>query len=252
VTSGAGNGRAVAVVTGGGRNLGRAIVLALARDGFDVVVNTRGDAEHAEKVAAEARERGVAAAVAAADVSDPEAVERMFAVADGLGPVRVLVNNAALRTRVPVHELTIRDWNAVRAVTLDGAFHCVLAALPRLRATGGGRIITMIGANALHGDPSRVHVSAAKHGLIGMTKSLALACEPDQITANAVSPGKMNPEPDGAGTQDEAQRRRAEVADTVAFLASPAACRITGQLIEVGPAPVRGFADRAPDPDARA
>ena len=61
-------------------------------------------------------------------------------------------------------------------VTLDGAFQCVLAALPRLRASGGGRIITMIGANALHGDPGRVHVSAAKHGLIGMTKSLALAC----------------------------------------------------------------------------
>ena len=149
------------MVTGGGRNLGRAIVLALARDGFDVVVNTRGDAEQAEKVAAEAREHGVAAAVAVADVADPAAVERMFAVADGLGPLRVLVHNAALRTRIPVYEVTIRDWNAVRAVTLDGAFHCVLAALPRLRASGGGRIITMIGANALHGDPGRVHVSAA-------------------------------------------------------------------------------------------
>lgn len=233
--------RGVAVITGGARNLGRAIVLALARDGFDVVVNTRVDTEHAEKVAAEARGRGVAAAVAAADVADPAAVERMFAVADELGPVRVLVNNAALRTRVPVHELTIGDWNAVRAVTLDGAFQCVLTALPRLRAAGGGRIITMIGANALHGDPGRVHVSAAKHGLIGMTKSLALACARDEITANAVSPGKMNPDADGAVNEDEARRRRAAVADTVAFLASPAGCGITGQVIEVGPAPVRGF-----------
>ena len=133
------------MVTGGGRNLGRTIVLALARDGFDVVVNTRVDAEQAEKVAAEARQHGVAAAVAVADVADPAAVERMFAVADELGPLRVLVHNAALRTRIPVYDVTAADWEAVRSVTLDGAMNCVLAALPRLR-TRGGSIVSISAA----------------------------------------------------------------------------------------------------------
>jgi 3-oxoacyl-[acyl-carrier protein] reductase len=228
--------KGVAVVTGGARNLGRTIVLALARDGFDVVVNTRSDVDQAEKVAAEARELGVAAAVAAADVSDPAAVERLFAVADGLGPLRVLVNNAAARTRVPVYDVTAADWEAVRAVTLDGAMNCVLAALPRLR-TGGGSVVSIIGGNALRGDPGRFHVSAAKYGLIGMTKALAAACAADHVNVNAVSPSHMNPDVNldkGRDADREAQRRREAVADVVAFLAAPAGSDVTGQLIEVG------------------
>lgn len=223
----------VAVVTGGARNLGRSLVLALARSGYDVVVNARSDVDGAEQTAAEARALGVSAAAVLADVADPDDVAHLFTAADRLGPLRVLVNNAALRTRIPLSELTMADWQAVRAVTLDGAMHCALAALPRLRASGDGRIITMIGGNALRGDPGRVHVSAAKHGLIGMTKAMAAGCESDSVTVNAVSPGKMNPE---GAAEAEAERRRNQVADTVAFLASPAAAGITGQLIEVGPA----------------
>jgi 3-oxoacyl-[acyl-carrier protein] reductase len=229
-----GGGRGVAVVTGGARNLGRAIVLALARDGFDVVVNTRSDVEQAERVAAEARACGVEAAVAAADVADPVAVARMFAVADELGPLRVLVNNAAARTRVPVYEVTTADWEAVRSVTLDGAMNCVLAALPRLR-TDGGSIVSVIGGNALRGDPGRFHVSAAKYGLVGMTKALAAACAPDGVNVNAVSPSNMNPDP-GPEAEGESERRREAVADAVAFLASRAGCDVTGQLIDIGAA----------------
>ena len=223
----------VAVVTGGSRNLGRSLVLALAKSGYDVVVNARSDAEGAERTAEEARALGVSAVVALADVADPDEVAELFATADRLGRVRILINNAALRTRILLPELTIADWQAVRSVTLDGAMHCVLAALPRMHTGGDGRIITMIGGNALRGDPGRVHVSAAKHGLIGMTKALANALADDGITVNAVSPGKMRPE--GASEQ-EGERRRAMVADAVAFLASPAAFGVTGQLIEVGPA----------------
>jgi 3-oxoacyl-[acyl-carrier protein] reductase len=223
----------VALVTGGARNLGRSLVLALARSGYDVVVNARTDVEGAEKTAEDARALGVAAIVAFADVADPDGVTQLFEAADRLGPLRVLVNNAALRTRVPVSELTIADWQAVRSVTLDGAMHCALAALPRLRDTGDGRIVTMIGGNALRGDPGRVHVSAAKHGLIGLTKALSAASATDGITVNAVSPGKMRPDD---ASEQEAERRRGMVADAVAFLASPAACGITGQIIEVGPA----------------
>jgi 3-oxoacyl-[acyl-carrier protein] reductase len=224
----------VAVVTGGARNLGRTIVLALAREGFDVVVNTRSDAATAEIVAAEARAVGVAAAVAVADVADADAVARMFAVADELGPLRVLVNNAAARTRIPVYDVTARDWEAVRSVTLDGAMNCVLAALPRLRAKGGS-IVSIVGGNALRGDPGRFHVSAAKYGLVGMTKALAAACAPDHVNVNAISPSNMNPEP-GPDAEDESRRRREAVADAVAFVASPAGRDVTGQLIEIGAA----------------
>ncbi|WNG86332.1 SDR family NAD(P)-dependent oxidoreductase [Mycobacterium sp. ITM-2016-00317] len=220
------------MVTGGARNLGRSLVLALARSGYDVVVNAKTDAEGAERTAAEARALGVSATAALADVADPDEVGRLFEAVDRLGPLRVLVNNAALRTRVPLSELMIEDWQAVRSVTLDGAMHCALTALPRLRATDSGRIVTMIGGNALRGDPGRVHVSAAKHGLVGMTKALAAACADDGITVNAVSPGKMRP--DNANEQ-EAERRRGMVAQTVAFLASAAAFGVTGQLIEAGP-----------------
>lgn len=220
----------VAIVTGAGRNLGRSIALALARASMDVVVNARSDLAAAERVAAEAGALGVRAIPVLADVTDQAAVEAMIGRAAELGPVRVLVNNAALRTRVPVAELTFEDWRAVHDVVLDGAFRCVRAVLPLLRATGDGRVISVLGANALAGDPSRVHLSAAKHGLVGLTKALANACAADGITVNAVSPGKLDP-PDEA----EAGRRRDHLAATVAFLTSVEAGDVTGQVIEVGP-----------------
>jgi len=166
-------GAGVAVVTGGGRNLGRAMVLALARGGFDVVVNTRSGLDQAELVAKEAERFGVRALAVVADVTDPGAVREMTRRASGIGPLRVLVNNAALRTRAPVGELSFEQWREALDVTLDGAFRCVQAALPELKASGNGRIINLLGANALRGDPTRVHVSAAKHGLVGLTLSLA-------------------------------------------------------------------------------
>jgi NAD(P)-dependent dehydrogenase (short-subunit alcohol dehydrogenase family) len=97
-----------------------------------------------------------------ADVAVPEQVARMFAAAEELGPVRVLVNNAAVRTRVSAYDVTTADWEVARRVTLDGAMHCVFEALPRLRSAGGGAIVSVIGGNALRGDPHRFHVSAAK------------------------------------------------------------------------------------------
>ena len=148
--------------------------------------------------------------------------------------MRVLVNNAAVRTHVPAYDVTATDWESVRSVTLDGAMHCVFEALPRLRSAGGGAIVSIIGGNALRGDPRRFHVSAAKYGLVGMTKGLAAACASDGISVNAVSPSHMEPDPGPAGIEQETQRRRDAVADAVAFLASPSGSDVTGQLIEVG------------------
>lgn len=220
----------VAVVTGGARNLGRAVILALAGAGFDVVVNARTDLDQAKLVAEEATALGVRAVPVLADVTDGAAVDAMMGVAAELGPVRVLVNNASVRGRKPVDELSFEDWRAVHAVTLDGAFRCVQAVLPMMRAAGSGRVVNMIGKNVLAGDPTRVHVSSAKHGLIGLTLALAKACADDGITVNAVSPGHMN-----ADTEAESARRRAQVAGVVAFLASPAADDVTAQVIEVAP-----------------
>ncbi|MET7994391.1 SDR family NAD(P)-dependent oxidoreductase [Amycolatopsis sp. NPDC005232] len=220
----------IAIVTGGVRNLGRAIALALAADGFGVVVTAGSDHATAQQTAGEIAALGVPALGLVADVADPAAVAGMVERAAELGPVRVLVNNAALRTRVPFDELTLAEWAAVRSVTLDGAFHCAHAVLPHLRRAGGGRIVSMIGANALRGDPSRVHLSAAKHGVVGLTKALSAAYAAEGITVNAVSPGRMNA-PDAA----ESELRRERVAATVAFLASPAAGHVTGQLISAGP-----------------
>jgi 3-oxoacyl-[acyl-carrier protein] reductase len=230
-------GNGVAVVTGGARNLGRSIVLALAGAGFDVVVNTRSNLDQAEAVAEEVRDLGVRALPVRADVTDADAVAEMMRGAAGLGPLRVLVNNAALRTHVPIEEMTFDDWRTVHSVILDGAFRCVSAALPAMRTAagaggGGGRIITLLGAKAMRGDPARVHVAAAKYGLVGMTLSLANACAGDGITVNAVSPGLVT-----EGDEQEIARRRAGVASTVAFLASTAASDVTGQVIEVGAKP---------------
>ncbi|GHJ41572.1 SDR family NAD(P)-dependent oxidoreductase [Streptomyces sp. TS71-3] len=222
-------GLGVAVVTGAGRGLGRAVVLALARAGFDVVVNTRTALERAAEVAREAEALGVRAAAVRADVTDGGAVEEMMRRAASLGPLRVLVNNAALRERVPLAEMTFEDWRRAHTVTLDGAFRCAQAVLPALRASGGGRIVNLLGANALRGDPERVHVSAAKHGLVGLTLALANACASEGITVNAVSPARMH-----ADTGAERARRREQVADLVAHLALPASGGISGQVIEAG------------------
>jgi 3-oxoacyl-[acyl-carrier protein] reductase len=220
----------VALVTGGARTLGRAIAHALAAAGYGVVVTAASDGAAAEETAAELAALGVPALGLVADVSDPDAVAESVARAATLGPLRVLVNNAALRTRVAVDDLTLQDWAAVRSVTLDGAFHCVHAALPHLRAAGGGRIVSMLGANSLRGDPQRVHLSAAKYGVVGLTRALSAALSGDGITVNAVSPGRMTTD-----SPEESAVRRARVADTVAFLASDRAAHVTGQVIDVGP-----------------
>jgi 3-oxoacyl-[acyl-carrier protein] reductase len=140
------------------------------------------------------------------------------------------VDDASVRTRIPVADLTFDDWRRALDITLDGAFRCAGAALPALRQAGGGRSSNIIGGDALRCDPGRVHVSAAKHGLVGLPPALAEACAEDGITCNAVSPGQMKG-PTGA----ETARRRAGVAALVAHLASPAAADVTGQVISVGP-----------------
>jgi NAD(P)-dependent dehydrogenase (short-subunit alcohol dehydrogenase family) len=235
----------VALVTGSGRNIGRATVLKLAAEGAHVVVNSRANQAEAEAVAREARALGVKALAALADVARRDEVEAMVARAlSEFGRVDVLINNAAIRPHKPFAELTIEDWEAVRGVVLDGAFHCTRAVIRPMLENHYGRILFLTGEGAFVGGSGRAHVSAAKMGLVGLARGLASELAAQNIRVNVVSPGSIdtaraNPEwyrgrvPDAAGIPLRRQGTVDEIAATCLFLVSDDGGFITGQTIHV-------------------
>ena len=234
----------VAIVTGAGRNIGRAIALALADAGAAVAVNGRANRAEVDAVVAEIESRGGRALALMADVSDEAAVQRMVgAVADRLGRIDILVNNAAVRPEKPFESLSLADWRAVHSVILDGAFLTVKAALPHLKASGSGAIINIGGLSAHTGARQRAHVLAAKSGLIGFTKALACDLAGDGITANCVVPGLIDTVR-APGTKPPQHHQSSktlvgrsgtpqDIAAAVRFLAGPEARYITGQSLHV-------------------
>lgn len=181
-----------ALVTGAGRNIGRAVALGLAQDGFDLVVNGSADRAAAEAVAEAARGFGVQAMVAMGDVGRPEECARIAQDAIArFGAVDVLVNNAALRPAKPFLDMTEEEWRRVISVDLDAAVWLARACLPGMVARGWGRIVNFTGMNAIHGYAGRAPVSVAKHGVWGLTKALAKEFGPKGITVNAISPGPI-------------------------------------------------------------
>ena len=213
-------------MTGAGSGLGAIIAERLAAEGLTVAVNTRTRSEEADAVAAAIRASGGCAFPVTADVTDPSAVRRMFDTVAAHGRLRVLVNNASYRPRQPVKTISEEDWHQVRSVTLDGAFRCIRHALPDL--IPGGRIVNILGRNALAGDPERVHLSAAKYGLLGLTVALAAALRDEGVAVNAVSPGI-----EGDGAEDLLIRCRAEIASQVARLAFVEAAELSGTIVRV-------------------
>jgi 3-oxoacyl-[acyl-carrier protein] reductase len=158
----------VALVTGGNRNIGRAIVLELAARGCAVVVNASRSGAEAEAVADDARRLGVKAIALLGDVGRAEDVRRLAERAlAAFGNVDVLVNNAAIRPEAPFLSLTDEDWHRVLDVDLSAAFYTAKAFLPGMVAQGWGRIVNLTGMNAMQGYVGRAHVSAAKHGVWG-------------------------------------------------------------------------------------
>jgi 3-oxoacyl-[acyl-carrier protein] reductase len=235
-------GGKVAIVTGAGRNIGRAIALALAGDGASVVVNVRSNRAEAEGVAREIESLGAKALVHIGDVAEASAVQAMAdAAVKQFGRIDILVNNAALRREKSFAEMDYAAWREILDVTLDGTFHCVRACLPALRQSGAGTIVNIGGLSAHTGAKNRAHVVTAKAGIIGLTRALAHDLADDGITVNCVVPGligtpraKDKPEPAHHLTHQTitGERGRPEdVAATVRFLCGPGARYINGQAI---------------------
>src|SRR4030088_992642 len=183
------NGR-VAIVTGAGRNIGRAIALALADGGASIVVNARSNCAEADAVAREIESSGGKARVHLGDVADATAVQAMAeAAVTQFGHIDILVNNAALRREKPFAEMDYAEWREILDVTLDGAFHCTKACLPALRKSGAGTIVNIGGLSAHTGAGNRAHVITAKAGIVGLTRALANDLAADGITVNCVVTG---------------------------------------------------------------
>ncbi len=235
-------GGKVAIVTGAGRNIGRAIALALADGGASVVVNARSNRAEADAVAREIESSGGKALVHIGNVADPVAVQAMAdAAAKHFGRLDILVNNAALRREKPFAEMSYADWREILDVTLDGAFHCTKACLPALRKSGAGAIVNIGGLSAHTGSKNRAHVVTAKAGIVGFTRALAYDLASDDITVNCVVPGligtprpKDKPEPAHHLTHQTITGERGkpeDIAETVRFLCGPGARYINGQTI---------------------
>jgi 3-oxoacyl-[acyl-carrier protein] reductase len=233
----------VAIVTGGGRNIGRQICLTLAQHGCDVVVNVRTDLAAAESVAAEVEALGRRALPIVADVSDRAAVEALVERTRArFGRIDVLVNNAGIYPHVPFLELTEAMWQEVLAVDLSGPLYACRAVLPSMLAQGSGSIITISGTVVFYG--SWAYLAAAKGGLHGLTRGIAREFGPKGIRANIVVPStietlKKVPQPPERVAAEIARTPLGrlgevrEVADVCAFLASDESSYITGQSLHV-------------------
>ena len=235
----------VALITGSGRNIGRATALKLAAEGAHVVVNARSNQAEADAVVREVRALGVKALPIIADVAHKDQVEAMAARAlSEFGRVDILINNAAIRPHKPFTELTQHDWEEVRGTVLDGPLFLTQALIGPMVANKYGRILFFTGEGAFTGGSGRAAVSAAKMALIGLGRSLASEFAPHNIRVNIVSPGSIDtqrahPEwyqgrvPNAAGIPLGRQGKVDEIAATCLFLVSDDGGFITGQTIHV-------------------
>ena len=236
----------VAIVTGGARNIGREIVLTLAREGAAVVVNARTDEAAARAVAAEVETAGGRALPFIADVTDEAAVAAMVtATVEAFGRIDILVSNAAVRRQTPFTAMSFAEWREIVGVALDGAFITARACVPHMITAGGGAILTLGGVSTHIGTKNRVHVCAAKAGLEGLTRGLAIELAEHRITVNCVAPGSIDtvrgasagarPANLGASAGIPLQRmgKPEEIAALVRHLCVPEGSYITGQTIHV-------------------
>lgn len=235
----------VALVTGAGKNIGRAIALTLARDGATVLVNGRNDRAAVDSVVREIEAAGGKAQAAMGDVSDPSVAPRLARQAEALGGVDILVSNAGLRRQTSFLDMSFEEWREILSVALDGAFLLGKAFVPQMVAKGqGGAFVAMSGISTHIGTPNRCHVSASKSGLEGLMRALAIELAPHRITCNALSPGAIDtaraasagPAPPSRVNRPIPLKRFGtvdEIAAMVRLLVGPEGSFITGQTIHV-------------------
>jgi len=233
-----------AFISGAGRNIGRATALELALRGVSLIINGARNRAICDAVAAEAATHGVEAVVLMGDVGHAAEAKRLAEAAlQRFGTIDILVNNAAIRPHQGFLEISEADWHRVIDIDLNAAMHFARAFLPGMIAQGWGRIVNFTGMNAIMGNPAGAHISAAKHGIWGLTKALAREFGPNGITVNAISPG-----PIAADGEDLHSERRAaaiariplgrmgsneEIAAVCGLLCSDEGGYVSGQMIAV-------------------
>ena len=242
----------IALVTGASRNIGRAIALAFAAEGADLLLNTRGNREELEAVATECRKAGVRVVTALADVADAAAVESMVTRGLGeLGAIDVLVSNAAIRPHKSLADTTPEEWHHVLGVNLHSTFYLARAVVPAMKERRRGSIIALGGLSSVTGRPNTAAVTTAKTGLLGLIRALAAELGPFGIRANMVMPGYIDTERRYAdwypefkqtppGSPEQLKQiplgrlgRPEDIADACVFLASDASAYVTGDTIRV-------------------
>jgi 3-hydroxybutyrate dehydrogenase len=243
-----------AIITGSTSGIGLGIARELARVGADVVLNSFTDSEADHQIATDiAAEFGVNARYIQADMSNGAACRKLI---EDAGRCDILVNNAGIQHVAPIDEFPVEKWDAIIAINMSSAFHTTAAALPMMRAAGWGRVVNIASAHGLTASPYKSAYIAAKHGVVGMTKTIALETAEEAITANAICPGYvLTPlvEAQIPDTMEKYNMGREEVikkvmlerqpsrefatveqiGGTTVFLCSDAAAQITGTTISV-------------------
>ena len=237
--------RRLALVTGGSRGIGRAIALALGKNGCDVAVNYNASAGAAEALCGELAALGVRASAFRADVSDRSQVEALFkAVEAGMGPVEILVNNAGITRDNLLMRMKSEEWDAVLAANLSSAFYCTKEAIRGMAKARWGRIVSIASVVGLVGNTGQTNYSASKAGLIGFSKSVAREYAARGVTVNVVAPGFIGTDMTGVLKEQVKEailgqiplgRMGApeDVARAVAFFASEESSYVTGQVLAV-------------------